>query len=820
MGRKKYEREVLADTRAQLSQHATAQQAEIHSHNFAQYCARLEKLAGTRHHLLGTKAIPGVFSGRVPDLGNSARLDSGWEEQDENEGRIPDGKDGSGVLLEEPPPLPRPTHLGPLIKVPESKLRDNAALKDWIRQTVGKNPKHIIVKPPPRDEEEVEEGKLVQGPFLPLGDLNKKKHKQLRPSLRVQTDYLSVLNAWREERLREMSMRITTEPFQIPRHIPHEQPYGFQHGDPYKLIAYGRKTFREEDPNARISRFDFKNIVPPVDVFEDLAADVPVPTHVTPERTSLLTLPVELQDQIFDQFFFIAHPKDLLTSRQVCKAFNSRTKADVISRYLKNVQLNLEFCVDLNLEDDCGEYPMVIRSDIVPKLERCWRNRTTKEERCKILRRLTAESGELDEIEKKARAAGKDDDVAIDSYIDSLSIACGEILNDDYWHMPTEDGWEAIWGKWLSIRRFNVSLQSIFKLLLRGRVKKDQSDAQMRKDLERRKIEEKARKERDEAQKKAWEESMKRYKEQEAERKAKQEAEAKARKAKQEAEAMARKEKQETDAKARKERAERAETNERDYPKPSEYPYDTLPGAHPLVANYLGCRNLSKQLYWASTSKIYARNVGHIQSVKAMMRAAHNKHRLQPPPEINLECLPADAAEAKALLDRQRVGFITSVLLNAKDGEGGKMGEGEGDVTVKLENGGAGSSSKAPVKVEGAERRDERWGSESGRRPENRRGDGNRRVDEYGRDSDWYRDSYNGYRSSRRDRYSRDRSRSRSPAERYSSGRDRSRDRYGGSSSRDWYGDDGYRSRDRSRSRDRYERRDHERSRDRGYRRR
>jgi hypothetical protein len=38
--------------------------------------------------------------------------------------------------------------LAPLIRVPESKLRDNRELREWISKTVGKNPRGIKVKPP------------------------------------------------------------------------------------------------------------------------------------------------------------------------------------------------------------------------------------------------------------------------------------------------------------------------------------------------------------------------------------------------------------------------------------------------------------------------------------------------------------------------------------------------------------------------------------------------------------------------------------------------------------------------------------------------
>ncbi|KAJ3039862.1 spermatogenesis-associated protein 17 [Rhizophlyctis rosea] len=249
-------KEKLEQTRADLSTYAETQRTQLQTHNLQQYISHLEKLAGTRHHLLGTKAIPGVFSGRVPDvLSTPPDLATSAESSDPHNRLHPS------------------RNLGPLTKVPESKLRDNAALREWVRNTVGKNAKGIVVKPPRRDEGVVEDGKIVQGPFLPKGDLNKKKGRPFRPTLRVQTDYLSVINAWREERLQEAGMRITTEAFQIPHHVPHDHPTYFQRGDPYKLIAYGRKTFREEDPDMRISRYDFKNIVPPIQIFDDVAAE-------------------------------------------------------------------------------------------------------------------------------------------------------------------------------------------------------------------------------------------------------------------------------------------------------------------------------------------------------------------------------------------------------------------------------------------------------------------------------------------------------------------------------------------------------------------
>ncbi|KAJ3267687.1 spermatogenesis-associated protein 17 [Borealophlyctis nickersoniae] len=238
----------IEETRTNLAAH-TAHLRTLHTnHLLTTLHTLLDNLASSRHHLLGTSHIPGTNPSTIHVPTELLKLD-----------------------LAESFNLRR-KDLAPLVKVPENLLRESSGVKEWVRKTVGKNPRGIRVKPP-REEAvgDEEREKVVQGPFLPKHDLDKKKRKPLRPSLRVQTDYWDPVNANRQEKAREVAMRVTSQPFETDRHVTHPPPDYFLKGDPYRIVAYGRKTFREEDPTHRIAPKDFQNVLAPVPLFDDLA---------------------------------------------------------------------------------------------------------------------------------------------------------------------------------------------------------------------------------------------------------------------------------------------------------------------------------------------------------------------------------------------------------------------------------------------------------------------------------------------------------------------------------------------------------------------
>ncbi|KAI8928264.1 hypothetical protein BC831DRAFT_449110 [Entophlyctis helioformis] len=197
---------------------------------------KLDKAAGFRHHLVGTQAVPGVFA-RV-------RTASAV--------RQPDAIDEMG-------------RLDPMAKIPESKLRDNQELQEWLESHVGKNPRRVRIKPVETPElSDQERVKLAQGPFLPKYRLLRKTLKPLRPTLRVQTDFYDTRTYAREERRKDIAMRVSQHPFVTGR--GEHKADCFLTGEPY--IPKEISTFRKPDPSKQL---DFKNVLPPLRLFDELS---------------------------------------------------------------------------------------------------------------------------------------------------------------------------------------------------------------------------------------------------------------------------------------------------------------------------------------------------------------------------------------------------------------------------------------------------------------------------------------------------------------------------------------------------------------------
>ncbi|KAJ3413416.1 spermatogenesis-associated protein 17 [Chytridiales sp. JEL 0842] len=220
-------------TRAQLEAFEI-QQRELEAKRKEEYeREKLERLAGRRHHWVGTKAVKGVMFGveegemnveKVKVLnrkkvkgaavgvrvGSAGSLVEGKSQQQKvlKEGEVEE----EGVASLEPPPTVTPRLL-PLLRIPESNLKNSKDLKAFVEKTVGKNWKGVKVKPDPEFRQKTDDGgkvvveKKAQGPFLPKEVLEKKKNKPLKPSLRVQTDYYDTKNFKREERRQEKAMR-------------------------------------------------------------------------------------------------------------------------------------------------------------------------------------------------------------------------------------------------------------------------------------------------------------------------------------------------------------------------------------------------------------------------------------------------------------------------------------------------------------------------------------------------------------------------------------------------------------------------------------
>ncbi|KAI9202876.1 uncharacterized protein BJ171DRAFT_426063 [Polychytrium aggregatum] len=170
--------------REQLKIHESFQKQLVEEQREDEELARLEALAGRSHHLLSTKAIPGVWSS-VPDWR--------WSRGNSND---------AGTTKTDG------TSLAPL-RVPESKLQYNTFLKKWYRETIGRNHRGIQVKPPSGSEDldECEGQKCAQGPFLPRGLMQKRRDRGFKPTLRVQTDYFDNRNYQLEEKRVELTQR-------------------------------------------------------------------------------------------------------------------------------------------------------------------------------------------------------------------------------------------------------------------------------------------------------------------------------------------------------------------------------------------------------------------------------------------------------------------------------------------------------------------------------------------------------------------------------------------------------------------------------------
>lgn len=99
---------------------------------------RLEKLAGNLHHLLGTKANPGVYHESVPDAYGYTH---------------PTGNDYNGRR-----------------NIPEDMIMRNQTLVGWYKKSIGRNHRAVqlrpIATPPEVKSDRVKASKLAQGPFM------------------------------------------------------------------------------------------------------------------------------------------------------------------------------------------------------------------------------------------------------------------------------------------------------------------------------------------------------------------------------------------------------------------------------------------------------------------------------------------------------------------------------------------------------------------------------------------------------------------------------------------------------------------------------
>ncbi|KAJ3214335.1 spermatogenesis-associated protein 17 [Dinochytrium kinnereticum] len=248
----------MEDTRMRLQNHHEAQKRLDLETRARTLLSWVDRFAGKNHHLVGTKAIPGILS-KTPS--SAVELEKIMEQIREKR------------ETETPTRTPPPRVLAPIAcHIPEIKLKESAELKEWIRTHVGRNPGGIRVKPKPPTMDPKDPSlkeKTAQGPFLPRVYLEKKRSKPLKPSLRVQTDFFDTLNHKREERRQEVAKRVSDRVFATVRHMKYEAEICSLGGGPYQRI----KSFRDVDRSKFIAKQDFKIIIPPVPLFENLMDD-------------------------------------------------------------------------------------------------------------------------------------------------------------------------------------------------------------------------------------------------------------------------------------------------------------------------------------------------------------------------------------------------------------------------------------------------------------------------------------------------------------------------------------------------------------------
>ena len=118
--------------RESLAKHALDQKQTEILHKQERHLHLVSKLAGKRHHLLGTFSNPGVYSLPPRD-------------------KRPPTEEAIGLQ-----------HT--IIKIPESQIRANETLSKWIADNI-KNSKRFLKKTHRISEQDSGE-KIVQGPFL------------------------------------------------------------------------------------------------------------------------------------------------------------------------------------------------------------------------------------------------------------------------------------------------------------------------------------------------------------------------------------------------------------------------------------------------------------------------------------------------------------------------------------------------------------------------------------------------------------------------------------------------------------------------------
>ena len=162
----------MAEVRKTLKEQEIHRRAAVAAQEVLQIDQKLDKIAGKKHHLISTKAISGVFARlrTASAMKVNLNLIQSLDDPDINaaDGNIENGS--CDVLVDDLDcRMAKLSDTIVKIKIPESKLRNNSELEDYIRKNVGTNLKPIRTKSSNEVEDELPQEELVklaQGPFL------------------------------------------------------------------------------------------------------------------------------------------------------------------------------------------------------------------------------------------------------------------------------------------------------------------------------------------------------------------------------------------------------------------------------------------------------------------------------------------------------------------------------------------------------------------------------------------------------------------------------------------------------------------------------
>ncbi|KAI8917652.1 hypothetical protein DFJ77DRAFT_313631 [Powellomyces hirtus] len=229
----------MESLREHLAQHLVEQEQQQQAYLASLAAQKADRLAGTRHHLLGTKDVPGIYSGEVGQrrtVNVTVEREHGSVNDLLDQTKQPSHQRASprssgGTYTAMIPPL-RKIHekiLLPPLYIPEPSLKHSTALKEWVRDHVGVRnykgpPLQMQWQGEEADPDVDGDSKRSQGPFLIERELSRVLSKPLQPTLRVETGFLDTKQAQLEERRLREGFRVADQIFKVVPRVKHPHP--------------------------------------------------------------------------------------------------------------------------------------------------------------------------------------------------------------------------------------------------------------------------------------------------------------------------------------------------------------------------------------------------------------------------------------------------------------------------------------------------------------------------------------------------------------------------------------------------------------------